>query len=461
MLLSFLVLLVLSTAASLLVLREVLLSRIGNEVQANLAAQVDSLRTLTNENSGRAVSRDFEGDLERIFTVYLTRERPLSDGILASFVDGEPFASRPGPANADLGSLLDAVRPIAATETPASGAVESEAGEARYVAVPVSGMGDTGVLVAAKLVADERDRVESAVQIAAGVSIVVTLLASLFIWLAAGRAVQPLQALARATRSIGESDLSERVDVRSSDEIGELGRTFNDMLERLELAFADQKEFLADVGHELRTPITVIRGHLETMGDDPVERREATAVIHEELERMGRLVDDLLLLARSDRPDFLLPQPLDLDLLTQELLAKARTLGVRRWAVDEVGMGLVHADPHRLTSAVMNLAQNAVRHTRGDQTIAIGSSLEEGLVRLWVRDEGEGVDPYEQERIFERFASDDSRSRAGGGAGLGLSIVKAIAEAHGGAVELESTPGAGAKFTIVFPSGEQLPPEEA
>ena len=121
------------------------------------------------------------------------------------------------------------------------------------MAVPVSGTGESGVLVAAKVLNDEHDRVESAVRIAAGVSIVITLLASLFIWLAAGRAVQPPRALARTTRSITETDLSERVDIRGESEIAELGRTFNSMLDRLQSAFASQKEFLADVGYELRT----------------------------------------------------------------------------------------------------------------------------------------------------------------------------------------------------------------
>ena len=247
------------------------------------------------------------------------------------------------------------------------------------MAVPVSGGGETGVLVAGKLLNDERDRVESAVRIAAGVSIVIMLLASLFIWLAAGRAVQPLRALARTTRTITETDLSDRgrqsaARARSPSSGGPSTGCWTGSS-----AFSSQKEFLADVGHELRTPITVIRGHLDTLGDDPTERREAATVINDELERMSRLVDDLLLLARSDRPDFLQVEPLDLDLLTHELFAKARILGVRRWLMDEADVGLVHADPHRLTSAVMNLAQNAVRHTRGDQAIAIGSSLDNGF----------------------------------------------------------------------------------
>ena len=177
-------------------------------------------------------------------------------------------------------------------------------------------------MVVAALTAAERDQVESAVRIAIGVSIVVLLLASLFIWLAAGRAIAPLQALSRTARTISETDLSGRIPVRGDDEIAELGHTFNSMLDRLETAFADQKDFLTDVGHELRTPITVIRGHLETLGDSPGEREEAIAVIQDELERMSRYVDDLLLLTKAPRPDFLRLGPLDLDLFTHDLFAK-------------------------------------------------------------------------------------------------------------------------------------------
>jgi two-component system OmpR family sensor kinase len=453
-LISFLILLVVSTAASLLVLREVLFSRIGGEVHERLTEQVDEFRLLSEADVDPQTGERLRGDLESLFSIFLDRERPLEDGSLQAYIDGEPFDE--SPAGAQLASFDS----LAETDEPISGETSGDNGSVRYVAVPVSGPGERGVLVAAKLLTDEHDRVESAVRIAAGVSIVITLLASLFIWLAAGRAVQPLRALARTTRTITETDWSDRVPVRgeSESEIAELGRTFNGMLDRLESAFASQKEFLADVGHELRTPITVIRGHLETLGDDPAERREARAVIDDELERMSRLVDDLLLLARSDRPDFLRIEPLDLDILTQELFAKARTLGVRRWLIDQVDVGLVHADPHRLTSAVMNLAQNAVRHTKGDEAIALGSSHANGLVRLWVRDEGRGIAAADQERIFERFASGE-QPMPGHGAGLGLAIVNAIAEAHGGHVELDSSPERGSKFTIVIPSGEELPDE--
>jgi len=443
---SFFILLVVSTAVSLLVLRQVLISRIGNDVRETLAAQVEPLRTIAATGRDPETGEPLNGDLEKIFASYLQQERAADDGFLATYIEGELYQSEP----ADV-QLPPGLSDLASIDEPASERVSVNGEEIQYVAVPVTGDGQSGVLIAAESLADERDQVESAVTLAIAVSVVVTLLASLFIWLAAGRAVQPLRALARTTRTITDTDLSDRVSVRGGDEIAELGRTFNGMLDRLESAFEDQKEFLADVGHELRTPITVIRGHLETLGDDPAERAEATSVIQDELERMSRLVDDLLLLARSDRADFLRPEPLDLDLLTHEIFAKAQTLGVRRWKIDRADVALFVGDPHRLTSAVMNLAQNAVKHTRGDQVIAIGSVHREGVIRIWVRDEGEGIDDHEQERIFERFARGNQAPGHGHGAGLGLAIVKAIAEAHGGWVEVESNPGAGSTFSLIIP----------
>ncbi|MDX6504698.1 MAG: two-component system, OmpR family, sensor kinase, partial [Gaiellaceae bacterium] len=232
-----------------------------------------------------------------------------------------------------------------------------------------------------------------------------------------------------------------------NDEIAELGRTFNEMLDRLDYAFTSQRAFMADVSHELRTPITIIRGHLETLGDDPEERREAMAVVADELDRMSRLVDDLLVLARSSRPDFLRVEPLDLDLLTHDLLGKARQLGPRDWHLDNVGLGLVHADRQRITQAVMNLADNAVHHTNESDRISLGTSSDEREARIWVRDSGPGISLADQRRIFERFAAGNN-----GGAGLGLSIVRAVAEAHGGRVEVDSAPGLGATFVLVIPT---------
>jgi len=174
-------------------------------------------------------------------------------------------------------------------------------------------------------------------------------------------------------------------------------------------------------------------------------------VIQDELDRMSRYVDDLLLLTKAPRPDFLRVAPVDLDLFTHDLFAKARSFGDREWKLDRTGVGIVLADQDRLTQAMMNLVENAVRHTVDGDKISIGTSLEGDEARLWVSDEGPGVDPADRERIFGRFARGKSQ-RSVDGAGLGLSIVQAIAEAHGGSVDLDSELGKGSTFVVALPA---------
>lgn len=447
-LLSFLVLLILSTAASVIVLREVLISRIDDEVSEALTADIDELQALSEGRVDPATGEPFKGQIRRIFDAYLAAHSPVADSATVSWVGEEPYARQSG--DIDLQPLLDALDAIGPVAKPTQGTIETSLGPARFAAVPVATAAEAGSLTTGQLLVDRREQVDSAVRIAVGVSIVVMLLASLFIWLAAGRAMAPLQALARTARQISETDLSQRIAISGNDEIAQLGHTLNAMLDRLEMAFADQREFLADVSHELRTPITVIRGHIETLGDDPRDRQEAVVVIQDELDRMNRFVDDLLLLVRASRPDFLRPEPLDLDLLTHEVFAKARLLAERAWVLEGTGIGLLNADPQRLTQAITNLASNAANHTGPGEPVWIGSALSSHEARIWVRDEGPGIPAEEQRLIFERFARSQS-VRGGGGAGLGLAIVEAIAQAHGGRVELESALGAGAIFTIVIP----------
>jgi signal transduction histidine kinase len=169
---------------------------------------------------------------------------------------------------------------------------------------------------------------------------------------------------------------------------------------------------------------------------------------------MTRFVEDLLVLARADREDFLRVAQIELGALTDELLDKARGLGAREWRLDARGEAVLVADRQRLTQALMGLAQNAVQHTGEGDPIWIGSEANHREVRLWVRDSGPGVQPEDQERIFERFARAGASRRRSEGAGLGLAIVRAIAEAHGGRATLSSRPGAGATFTITIPKEE-------
>jgi two-component system OmpR family sensor kinase len=265
--------------------------------------------------------------------------------------------------------------------------------------------------------------------------------------------LKPVGLLTDTARSISQSDLTHRIDVRGSGEAAEMARSFNAMLDRLEAVFRSQREFVRDANHELRDPLTIIRGHLELMGvdDDPEERQRTIKIVLDELDRIGRIVGDLQLLAEADQPGFLDLEWIDAELFSHELVSKATALASRRWELDEAAAGTFFADRHRLTEAVMNLAHNAIQHTDGDDTIAIGASLNEDDARIWVRDTGAGISMPDQEIIFNRFTRGTDAHRRYAGGGLGLALVKAVAEAHGGHVDLESRLGEGSTFTIVVP----------
>jgi two-component system, OmpR family, sensor kinase len=212
----------------------------------------------------------------------------------------------------------------------------------------------------------------------------------------------------------------------------------------------NEREFFEEASRGLRDPLTICRGYLELVGDDPEEQRETVALVMAELDRMGRIVDQLSVLAESGEPDFLRPEWIDLELFSHELVAGASALGQRQWTLDHVADGAALADRRRLTDAVMNIAHNAVLHTVADDTIAIGTSLGDDEARIWVRDTGSGISEPDQARIFNLFTRGRDAHRRYRGGGLGLAVVKAIAEAHGGRVELESRLGQGSTFTIVL-----------
>lgn len=280
-------------------------------------------------------------------------------------------------------------------------------------------------------------------------------------WLLIGNLLHPVRRLRDTARTINDSDLSQRILVTGNDDLSDLTRTFNAMLDRLEKSFTSQRQLLDDVGHELRTPITIIQGHLELQ--DPTDRQDVDAVravALDELERMRLLVDDLVTLAGSARPDFVRPKPTAVDRLTDDILDKARGLGHRRWIVDSRAEGEVPLDARRVTQALLQLAANAVKFSADGSTIAVGSRLDGDRLSMWVRDEGVGISAADQQRIFGRFER-GSEGRRAEGAGLGLSIVEAIAQAHGGRVSVLSAPGRGSTFTLDVPAATRRNPSAA
>ena len=439
-----------STLVSVLLISEIQLVRLNDEVEEGLTQEASEFRRLVDGRDPQT-GQPFGADIEAIFDTYLDRNVPGDEEVLLTFSGSEPYKSS-GERDYPIDELAPLHQRWTSLTESEQGEADTSAGGVRYLAVPIVRDGEQlGAFVVVEFTRDERDEVVAGLRVVLLVSLGVLLLASLAAWLAAGRVLAPLRELQSTALAITETDLTRRIDVQGDDELADLGRAFNAMLDRLESAFATQRAFVDDASHELRTPITIVRGHLELMGDDPDEQRETLALVMDELDRMSRFVDDLLLLARAESTGFLEIAPLDLGDLAAELEAKARGLADRDWRL--VGPDrpvTVVGDRQRLTQAAMNLASNAVQHTVPGDRITIGATVEGAAARLWVADSGPGIPRTDQERLFERFARGGGPRRSDG-AGLGLAIVRAIAEAHGGAVELESTPGHGATFTVVIP----------
>ncbi|MGW6175249.1 sensor histidine kinase [Arthrobacter sp. NPDC055138] len=269
-------------------------------------------------------------------------------------------------------------------------------------------------------------------------------------WLLAGRLLAPVRLVRETAQQITDADLTQRIPVGGNDDVSALTRTFNDMLGRLEASMIAQRQLLDDVGHELRTPITILQGHLELQDSrDPVDVESVRGIALDELDRMRLLVDDLVLLAKAERPGFISVAGVEVGQLTDDVLDKARALGERRWMVDARAEVRWPLDSRRITQAWLQLVANAAKFSEAGSTVAIGSAVRGDELRLWVRDEGTGILPEDQARIFDRFTRGSNGTRAEG-SGLGLTIVSAIAAAHGGTVELASAPGAGSTFTILI-----------
>ena len=448
-----LVLVGLALVASVLVSRAVLVERVDDQIDRSLVQEVSEFTQLATTGVDPATGRPFD-DVRRLLRVSIERNVPDRNEVMVGLVEGAPYArsSQPVPLRLDLDPAL--VARFAAVTDPVLGTVRTEAGAVRYAAVPVevAGQGERGVMVMATFRDPERAEVDAVTRISIAVGLGTLLVAGILAWMVAGRVLAPVRLVRQAAQDITETDLSRRIPVRGNDDVAELARTFNHMLDRLEVAFATQQDFVNDAGHELRTPITIIRGHLEILEDDPVARRQTLDLVTDELDRMARMVDDLLTLAKADRPDFLRPGPVDLEPFTDELYDKARALAARDWRLEHLGVGDVVFDRQRVTQAVMQLAQNATQHTADGDTIWLGSRVVGGEVHLWVRDTGPGVSPGERAAVFDRFHRGSTSREYASGAGLGLSIVRAIAEAHGGRVRLVDPAAGGAEFRLELPT---------
>jgi two-component system OmpR family sensor kinase len=276
--------------------------------------------------------------------------------------------------------------------------------------------------------------------------------------------LRPLREIEQTAAAIGAGDLSRRVDrAEPSTEIGRLGLALNAMLGQIETAFrareaseARLRRFVADASHELRTPLAAVRAYAELFrrgaASRPDDLERAMGGIGRESERMSLLVDDLLLLARLDEGRPLEREPVRFEEVVGEAVETARTVDPSRPVELDASPAVVLGDRDRLRQVVDNLLSNVRSHTPADSPTHVRVGRNGTNAVLEVEDSGPGLSDEELEQVFERFhRGDPSRTRSTGGVGLGLSIVSAVAEAHGGSASARSTPGTGTTFVVTLP----------
>jgi two-component system, OmpR family, sensor kinase len=437
--------LVAAGSTAYLVGRQSVLSRIDERLNEQVAAA--RLTALGGDGSGTEFTTT--RDALRAIVARVAPDRYASTlGILAgqpTFVPGLPtsFDIPSDPAFVDrvIGEVSDG--------TVRLGTASTNIGDLRYIAAPVAIDKERGIFViAVNENAELQDFTASFgayAIVAAGVVAIIGLIG----WMVAGRLLAPIRQLRRAAEDITATSRDARIPVHGDDDVSQLTRTVNDMLDRLDAALTSQRRLLDDVRHELKTPITIVRGHLELL--DPLDADDVRAtrlIAIDELDRMSTLIDEIEMLAESR---LLLPrfESMEASELTAEVFAKAKGFRGHRWHLAESASGTVAVDRGKIDQAWLQLVDNAAKYAPANSTIYVGSSDRDRGVEFWVQNPGDGIPAGLEDSIFDRSVRVGESSAPG--SGLGLSIVRSIVAAHGGRMTVVSSES-GTRIGFILPA---------
>jgi two-component system OmpR family sensor kinase len=434
------------------------------DIDSRLLASIEAVRVVVAGTPGSATSGSAEvpsaagfASPREALAQALARVLPDSNESSLGIVNGVPAyvsAIDQGFHLEDDRAFVDRVVSEVSDGSVRVGTAVSSLGTLRYIASPITveGVTDEGIFVTAYDLEAELEEVTAAFTtyaIVAGAAIVVVGVVG---WFVAGRLLAPIRNLRETASRITAADIKERIPVRGNDDVSELTRTVNDMLERIESSLTAQQQLLDDVRHELKTPLTIVHGHLEVLDPTrPEEVAQTRALVLDELDRMYTLVDDIESLADSGEQAALQRIEADVAELASQVFAKASAIGDHEWSLETVASGTAWIDPSRITQAWLQLADNAAKYSPEGSPIVLGCTRSDDSVEFWVADRGPGIPPGLEERIFDRFGRVDT-GRGIRGSGLGLAIVKAIAHSHGGRVTLASS-SLGSRFGITVPAG--------
>lgn len=436
--------------------------RLQDRVDAELRLQVtewDQLRAGADLSTPAAVTRLARRFIDaqryhpaaRVFIVDVAGDAPVTNQprILAGEVERERHE------HSRAGTVTGTGRGVIRTSVGLADASVPEAGRMRVLTRPIT---DHGRRVGTLQIADPLKSVQDAQASLVPTFVLVGSLALLLavaagLWIATLIA-RPLRRMAAVAAAVDAGDLSLRAGAaQARGEVGVLASAFDRMLERLERAFARQRDFVSDASHELRTPLAVLRAQVELLDreSDDARHHEATRTLLRRLDEMDRLVADMLTLAGAEAGRLVEPHPIDLEDFFEDLRRDLPLFGERDFGVTAVG-GVLEADADRLTQVLRNLVRNAVVHTTAAGRVSVTATPRAGQLEIAIADDGPGIAPGQLEHVFERFyRADESRSRDSGGSGLGLAIARAIVEAHGGRIWAESELGKGTTIRMQLP----------
>lgn len=422
------------------------------QVDELLAANLESARFLVERGPGGAAAAwPSAGDA---LAVVVQRTAPDDNTGIVGLIDGAAALVPGVPLDVDLQQAPGFMAEVVDATAQAQPVIATYAQDDvvwRYLAAPLIVAGDPAqaVFVIAYDIRAELAELETAARMWAIASAVTIAAIAGAAALVTTRLLRPLRLMRETAERVSAQSLSERLPIVGRDDVSELAVTMNDMLDRLDEALDSQRRLLSDVGHELKTPITIVRGYLEVVDpDDPRDVRETRDLAVDELARMAQLVQDLAAAASLHGPAPVRPVMTDAADLMSQIVRKAQGIDGAAVSTGPVAQVVVALDPARVTQAMLQLAQNAVTH--GGGRMVLSSAVVGGAVEFAVRDFGPGIPDDAKIRVFERFARGvgaDGRS----GSGLGLNIVQVIARAHGGSARVVDAPGGGALFLLSLP----------
>ena len=440
--------LILAVAASFAVIYRGTGRQLRSQLDQDLATQVGAFAA--------AIPRHEEpGELQGIVSRYVNHQRFRTNSqlVFVRLSNGDVVTNEPG--------LMAAARSAPAGYSSAD---SKRFGEIRLYVRSTAGTGKDVTLVGVGASLSPVERAQHSVArtfLLAGLFALAA--AALAGYVLASRVSSPLRRMARTAAEVDAGDISHRMgETSTSEEIELLAESFDRMLDRLDDAFARQRSFVSDASHELRTPLTVVRGQLEVLARQPDVSREdvqrVTRLVSAEIERMERLVEDLLLLAKTEEGSPIQRRPIELRDYVNDVFDALSLTADRRFELGDVSDMTIEADPDRLAQVIHNLGQNAVVHTSTGGLVRLSAAAGGHYVRFAVEDDGPGIPPAERDRIFDRFhRTDYSRARSNGGSGLGLAIARALVEAHGGRIRARESPEGGARVEFDIPRMEDRP----